>query len=190
MNAGFERSSLGLRWLVSLSTAARGHAASAPSLPCGADGKGQPVLVQRRSFEQKEEELAHRLHCPQGKGPPAEGGGWRGWQQGQSALRALLRLLLPVSPFSFLGGLLLLFASPTAWKSKNPYQSFLPLSKLEIRASSRTIYRPKQILPNRQELRKRLRFLPVGCGGLPSQSLEGNTPVFYGPKGWHKYEAI
>lgn len=128
VNAGFERSSLGLRWLVSLSTAARGHAASAPSLPCGADGKAQPVLVQRRSFEQKEEELAHRLHCPQGKGPPAERGGWRGWQQGQSALRALLRLLLPVSPFSFLGGLLLLFASPTPWKSKNPYQSFLPLT--------------------------------------------------------------
>lgn len=159
--AGFYLSSLGLSWVLSLTTAARGDAASAPSFPCGAFEKGQPLLVQRRSFEQKEEELAHRLHCPQGKGPPAEGGGWRGWQQGHSALRALLRLLFPVSPFSFLAGLFLLFALPTLWKSKSPYQCFLPLPKLEIRASSTKIYRPKQILPEPQELRKRLP-LPMG----------------------------
>lgn len=172
-----------------MTRAGRGDAASGLGFPRGAFEKGQPVLVQRRSFEQKEEELTHRLQCPQGKGPRAGRGGWRAWQQGHSALRALLRLLLPVSPFSFLGGLLLLFAWPTLWKSKNPYQSFLPLRKLGIRASSTKIYRPQQILPNPQELRKRRR-LPVGWGGLPTQSLEENTPLFQSPKGWDKYLGI
>lgn len=124
MKAGFEVSCLGLRWVVSLSRAARGDGASGLSLPCGAFAKGQPVLVARRRLEQKEQELAHRLHWPQGKGPPAERGGWRGWQQGHSALPALLRRLFPACPSSFLGGLLLLLPSPTAWKSKNPVSMF------------------------------------------------------------------
>lgn len=107
-------------------------------------------------FEQREEEVAHRWHCPQGKGPPADGGGWGAWQQGHSAVRALLRLLLPVSPFSFLGGLGLLWGWPTLWKSKNPNQFFLPLTKLEIRESSVKLSWPKQIPPAPKELRKKL----------------------------------
>lgn len=84
---------------------------------------------------------------------------------------------------------MLLFASHAVCKSKNPYQCFLPLRRLQIRASSTKVYGPKQILPKPQELRTRL-ALAVGCGGLPSQHLEEKTPLFYSPKGWHKCLAI
>lgn len=66
---------------------------------------------------------------------------------------------------------MLLFASPTVWKSKNPYEFFLPLKKLEIRVSSAKTYHPKQIPPNPKELRKRL-DLATGCGEVQTQHLE------------------